>query len=518
MVVLAGAGRVRVGRYCRGVPGDVGAAPIGLGAGRDLQIARMNAGLMTTTVMSAVVVFLAGALLAAHSSHPEAALILLSTSALGFIVATLLYANTYAWLLDPPDTVRFHSQIHRANVVSECFGVYCLLLAIPVTIVSVTGNGAVRWFVALVTLVAIAGYQLSGASLLSHYLAQHSSRWRRAVISLIAAAFTTLLVGLGLWLFVAAVNASDARLVPAFVIVGFLTLAGAYAIWAEPLQSQPGSRAAAPGATPLQAVPAPPPVVGPSPVAPSSAVATQARPFRAWPTATLTGPPPQPGLPTNAPPWAVAQAARQERREPAGRPLLSWLLPLLTLLAVIATLVLVVVTLHDQHNANAQTLASVKQGQSAALSSIAALQGQTLRAQRAQRADAVTTGELTAKVFVTRIRQALTGLLAVLRTKRELRPGIPISDLHVSVPSGVSLLRTNVDESVLTDLSNFFGQMHITYGNFDLGRKHRKLSRRDHMRVCRTIKFGNKALLAFRGVPRAGVSRDAQAQVPKECR
>jgi hypothetical protein len=38
------------------------------------------------------------------------------------------------------------------------------------------------------------------------------------------------------------------------------------------------------------------------------------------------------------------------------------------------------------------------------------------------------------------------------------------------------------------------------------------------MRVCRAIKFGNKALLAFRGVPRAGVSHDAQAQVPKECR
>jgi hypothetical protein len=130
----------------------------------------------------------------------------------------------------------------------------------------------------------------------------------------------------------------------------------------------------------------------------------------------------------------------------------------------------------------------------------------------------VTTGELTAKVFVSRIREALTGLLAVLRTKRELRPAIPIADLHVSVPSGVSLLRTNVNDSVLADLTNFFGQMHITYGNFELGRKHRRLSRRDHMRVCRTIKFGNNALLAFRGVPRAGVSRDAQAQVPKECR
>jgi hypothetical protein len=37
------------------------------------------------------------------------------------------------------------------------------------------------------------------------------------------------------------------------------------------------------------------------------------------------------------------------------------------------------------------------------------------------------------------------------------------------------------------------------------------------MRVCRTIKFGNKVLLAFRGVPQTGVSRDARAHVPKEC-
>src|SRR5690242_9462577 len=259
---------VRGRRYCRGVPGDIGAVPVRAGSGRDLQIARMNAGLMTTTVMSAVVVFLAGALLVAHSVRPEAALILLSTSALGFIVATLLYANTYAWLLEPPDAARFQSQIHRANVVSECFGVYCLLLAIPVTIVAVTRDDAVRWFVAVVTLLALVGYQMSGASLLSHYLAQHPSRWRRAVISLIGAAFTALLVGLGAWLFVAAVSGSSARLVPAFVIVGFLTLAGAYAIWAEPLQS----RASSPE-TPAPAVV--PPAVVPAAVAPPA----QPRPF-----------------------------------------------------------------------------------------------------------------------------------------------------------------------------------------------------------------------------------------------
>jgi hypothetical protein len=52
----------------------------------------------------------------------------------------------------------------------------------------------------------------------------------------------------------------------------------------------------------------------------------------------------------------------------------------------------------------------------------------------------------------------------------------------------------------------------------DLADRHNKLSRRDRMRVCRTIKLGDKALLDFRGVPQAGVSSHAQAKVLKECR
>ena len=80
------------------------------------------------------------------------------------------------------------------------------------------------------------------------------------------------------------------------------------------------------------------------------------------------------------------------------------------------------------------------------------------------------------------------------------------------------MLRTEVNDNVLIDLSNFFGQMRITYGNSERGRKQHKLSRRDQMRVCRTITFGNKALLDFRGVPQAGVSAHARPAVPKECR
>jgi hypothetical protein len=476
-------GGVRDGRYCRGVSGYASSE-------RDLQIARMNAGLMTTTVMSAVVVFLAGALLVAHSVRPEAALILLATSALGFIVASLLYANTYAWLLEPSDATRFHAQIHRANVVSECFGVYCLILAVPVTVVSVTPDRAVRWFVAAITLLALVGYQLSGASLLRNYLARHTSRWRRAVIALIGGSFTALLVCLGAWLFVAALDGAHDRLVPAFVLVAFLLMAGLYSIWAEPLPAHAA--------------------------APAEPVMTR-DPERVRPAGTVTGPPTQPGLPTNAPPWAVAEAeaARQQHRDRPRRPFASWILPLVTLLLVIATLVVVLATLHDQRTANAQEIRGAKQGQAAALSSIAALVGQTLQAQHG---DAVSTGEFTAEVFVTRIRQAIISLLAVLRTRRELAPAVPISDLHVSVANGVAILRTRADDHVLTDLSSFVGQMRITYGNFHTGRRHRKLTHLDHIRVCRTIKFGNRVELDFRGVPRVDVGSQARLPVPKECR
>ena len=78
------------------------------------------------------------------------------------------------------------------------------------------------------------------------------------------------------------------------------------------------------------------------------------------------------------------------------------------------------------------------------------------------------------------------------------------------------MLRTEVHDNVLTDLSDFFGQMRITYGNFPLTRRHRKLSHRDHIRVCRAIAFGNKAAADFRGVRNIGSGPGVR--VPAECR
>jgi type II secretory pathway pseudopilin PulG len=433
---------------------------------------------MTTTVMAAVVVFLAGSLLIEGSPpRPEPALVLLATSALGFILATLMYANTYARLVKPAPA-EFHAQIHRANVVSECFGVYCLILAVPLTIVSVSPNQALRWFVATLTFATIVGYQFSGASLLQQYLAELEGKWSRLAVVLLGGGFTVLLLCLGGWAFVADLVSAHARLVPVFVIVVFLAIVALLAMSAQPkLTSEP----------PVMPRPTTPP---PAP-------------------SVVTGPRPPSGaaLSTNAPPGAVA-------RQRGARPgLLSWLLVALALLLLVATLVFVVLTLHDQRSADARTTRAVSRDFAAVLSSIAGMQGQELAQQRQAE---VATGELTGKVYADRVHEAIVGLLAALRTKRELRPAIPLSDLHVSVPDGVAMLRTKVDDNVLTDLSNFFGQMRITYGNFPLTRRHPKLSHRDHIRVCRTIAFGNKAAADFRGV--ANVGSSPGVRVPAECR
>jgi type II secretory pathway pseudopilin PulG len=438
----------------------------------------MNAGLMTTTVMAAVVVFLAGSLLIeGHPPRPEPALVLLATSALGFILATLMYANTYARLVKPAPA-EFHAQIHRANVVSECFGVYCLILAVPLTIVSASPNQALRWFVATVTFATIVGYQFSGASLLQQYLAELEGKWSRLAVVLLGGGFTVLLLCLGGWAFAADLVSAHARLVPVFVLVLFLAVVALLAMSAQPkLHSEP-------------------PVM-PQPISPPA------------PT-VVTGPRPPSGaaLATNAPPGT---AARRRSASP-GSGLLSWLLVALTLLLLVATLVFVVLTLQDQRSADARATRAVSRDFAAVLSSIAGMQGQALAQQRQAE---VATGELTGKVYSNRVHEAVVGLLAALRTRRELPPAIPLSDLNVSVPDGVAMLRTKVDDNVLTDLSNFFGQMRITYGNFRLGRRHRKLSHRDHIRVCRTIAFANKVEADFRGVPKVGLR--PRLKQPAEC-
>jgi hypothetical protein len=413
----------------------------------------MNVGLMTTAVMAAVVVFLAGSLLLEGSPpRPEPGLVLLATSAVGFILATLMYANTYARLARPAPE-EFHAQIHRANVVSECFGVYCLILAVPLTIVSVSPNQALRWFVATLTFATIVGYQFSGASLLQRYLAELDGKWSRRVVTMLGGGFTVLLLCLGGWAFVADLVGAHARLVPVFVIVAFLAVVALLAMSAQP-RKQPHE--------------------------------------------------------TNAPPMAAART--KQRRELPGRGFVIVALQVLTLVLLVTTLVLVVVTLSDQRSADARATRVVSRDFAAVLSSIAGMQGQALAAQRQAQ---VATGELTGKVYANRVHQAVVGLLAALRTKRELPPAIPLSDLNVSVPEGVAMLRTRVNDNVLTDLSNFFGQMRITYGNFRLTRHHRKLSHRDHIRLCRTIAFGNKAEADFRGVP--NVSPGARVKQPAEC-
>jgi uncharacterized protein with GYD domain len=408
---------------------------------------------------------------------------LLATSVLGFALAAFLYANTHVWLRDPPDLARYRAQIHRANVVCECLGVYCLLLAVPPAVVTVTANRPVRWLAAMLTLVALIGYQRSGASLLQRHLERHRNNWRRRIVALLGWTFTLLVICLGAWLFVAALQAPDDRLVPALVLVGFLLLVSLYGMWA-----QPGAGAAA------------------SPRGHRVAQSTGHG-------GGMPAPPYRSPLETNAPP-PPSGAGQDDRRGTIARWLTSWLLQVVTLLLVIATFVAVIIVLHDEHNADAQSVRTARYDTAAALSSAAALEAQALQAQHNTE---VVTGELTSKVYVTRLREAMVGLLSVLRTRVELQPAVPLSDLHVSVDDGIAILRTKADPHVLTALGNFSGQMHITYDNFHRSHKRHKLTPRDHLRVCRTIKFGNVAVLDFRGVSRTGVAQHPHLTSAPQC-
>jgi hypothetical protein len=143
--------------------------------GRDFDVplaaARISAGVMTTTVMTAVVVFVVTLLLASKgvkSVPADAPLIVLFAAALGFLFGTLVYANSYVEIRRRCER-RFDRQMHTANVISELFGVYGLIVAIPLAVAAVTAQWPVRIGVAVLTLIALVAYDRSPYSLLDQH-------------------------------------------------------------------------------------------------------------------------------------------------------------------------------------------------------------------------------------------------------------------------------------------------------------------------------------------------------------
>ena len=130
----AGGGETRVG--------DDAITPLGPETPEDPAVfsARVAAGVATTALMAAIDVFLFGAVIAPEDATPRtysAVLLLIVVSGLGFLYGTLIYANSHERLRSKD---RFARQMACANVISEVFGVFPLVLAIPLAVVAVTSG------------------------------------------------------------------------------------------------------------------------------------------------------------------------------------------------------------------------------------------------------------------------------------------------------------------------------------------------------------------------------------------
>lgn len=128
--------------------------------------ARIAAGVSTTALMTAVDVFLIGALLVAHNASTRqygAPILLLGVSGLGFLYGTLIYANSYAKIEKESDFTR---QMDCGNLISEALGVCPLVLSVPLVVAAGPTSAALAWSAFGASAIAFGAYQRSTYSLL----------------------------------------------------------------------------------------------------------------------------------------------------------------------------------------------------------------------------------------------------------------------------------------------------------------------------------------------------------------
>lgn len=155
--------------------------------------ARIAAGVSTTALMTAVDVFLIGALLVAHNASTHrygAALLLLVVSGLGFLYGTLIYANSY---LNIEDTNKFERQMDCGNIVSEALGVCPLVLAVSLAVAAVTSSNALAWSAFGISPFAFSVYQLSNYSLLRRD--RYIGKWGSPILAFVVLAVDAVGVG-----------------------------------------------------------------------------------------------------------------------------------------------------------------------------------------------------------------------------------------------------------------------------------------------------------------------------------
>ena len=137
-----------------------------------------------TSFMAAVVFFFIGLLL---TGDPElqvrlrVPLIFLFLSALGFLYSTIIYANASGEL----SRLRKHSfnrQISAGNIISEYFGVYCLIFAIPITILGYSPDRVLAVIILILSSTGFFMYHYLGYSILERYVGRPALNYVVAVL------------------------------------------------------------------------------------------------------------------------------------------------------------------------------------------------------------------------------------------------------------------------------------------------------------------------------------------------
>lgn len=131
-----------------------------------------------TSFMTALVFFFAGLLLTGAETVQErlrVPLTMLFLSAFGFMYSTLIYANATGEVARRRQR-SFARQMSIANVVSEYFGVYCLVLAIPLTVLGYSPDRPLAVIVLFLSVGGLSLYHHLGYSILERYVSRRVMR------------------------------------------------------------------------------------------------------------------------------------------------------------------------------------------------------------------------------------------------------------------------------------------------------------------------------------------------------
>lgn len=131
---------------------------------------------MLTSFMTAVVIFFIGLLLTGDAKlqiRLRVPLVLLFFSAFGFLYSTLIYANASGEIARLKKNM-FDRQMTIGNILSEFFGVYCLVFAVPIVVLGYSPDKILSFFVLIISLLSFLIYHLMGYSILERYMKRAS--------------------------------------------------------------------------------------------------------------------------------------------------------------------------------------------------------------------------------------------------------------------------------------------------------------------------------------------------------